>query len=54
MEFYSKFKTQVHHLKELQSVAITDDSFVYSFLARVINVDKLKDKTKKFLKKVAQ
>ena len=50
MSFYSSFKTQVSHLTKLESIAITDDTFVRSFLARVINVDELKEETKQFLK----
>ena len=50
MAFYSSFKIQVSHLTKLESITITDDTLVQSFLARAINVDELKEETKKFLK----
>ena len=48
--FYFSFKTQVSHLTKLESIAITNDTFIRSILARIINVDELKEATKKFLK----
>jgi hypothetical protein len=50
LKFYSAFKTIRYKLQTSKSVAITDDNFLRSFLARTIDVPELQEETKKFLK----
>ena len=47
--FYSETVTIFHDLKELKSVAETDDNFKRVFLHKHIEVDELKDSTKLFV-----
>ena len=50
LSFYSKTKGLIHKLKTNNSIAVTDDTFLKAYFAKVIDAPELQQEVKKFSK----